>query len=280
MNNSKFKLSKKAFTAIVIYIILLAAVMVMFDKRLQINYYTVNGDNANDTVRLVFLTDFHSNASYGKNSNKLVRKIEKISPDIVLLGGDIYDDVMPNDNATALVTELAEKYRCFFVTGNHEYLSGKSDEIKSNLRDLGVTVLEGDCETIYINGQNINICGVDDPVYGYDKIYKQLSTIGTASNNGNFTVLLTHRPELVAEYSKYNFDLILAGHTHGGQIRIPHILNGLYAPNQGWFPTYAAGKYDLGDCKLIVSRGLDRDTVKIPRVFNRPEISVIDVSAR
>lgn len=276
MNRVKQIVTGKAFRTVVIYCILLVAVMVIFDRRLQVEYYTVDSDKMGNTVRLVLLTDFHSN-SYGKNSNKLVRRIDDISPDVVLLGGDIYDDGLPQENATALVEALAKRYPCFYVTGNHEYWSEKVDEIKMVLTNAGVTVLEGDCKTIRINGQSINICGADDPVYSYDRTYEQLKSASMASNNGYFTVLLSHRPELVDEYSKYNFDLVLAGHAHGGQIRIPHLLNGLYAPNQGWFPKYAGGKYDMGDYTMIVSRGLDRETIKIPRMFNRPEIVVVDV---
>lgn len=273
---NKIKFTGKTIKAIVIYCILLVAVMITFDKRLQVTYYSIENDKIQKDIRILLLTDFHSN-SYGKNAGKIVSKIEKISPDIILLGGDIYDDVLPNDNANILVESLANKYLCFYVTGNHEYWSNEVDGIKERLRNLGVTVLEGDCETVNINGQDINICGVDDPVYDYDITYAQLQSAGTASNNGKFTVLLSHRPELVAEYTKYNFDVVLSGHAHGGQIRIPFLLNGLYAPNQGWFPEYAGGKYEIDDCTLIVSRGLDRETIKIPRVFNRPEMVVVDI---
>lgn len=273
---NKIKFTGKTIKAIVIYCILLVAVMITFDKRLQVTYYSIENDKIQKDIRILLLTDFHSN-SYGKNAGKIVSKIEKISPDIILLGGDIYDDVLPNDNANILVESLANKYLCFYVTGNHEYWSDEVDGIKERLRSLGVTVLEGDCETVNINGQDINICGVDDPVYDYDRTYAQLQSAGTASNNGKFTVLLSHRPELVAEYTKYNFDVVLSGHAHGGQIRIPFLLNGLYAPNQGWFPEYAGGKYEIDDCTLIVSRGLDRETIKIPRVFNRPEMVVVDI---
>ncbi len=269
----------KVFRAVVIYCILLVAVMIICDRRLQTSHYTVESDKIEGSARLVLLTDTHSN-SYGKNANKLVRKIDELSPDAVLFGGDIYDDVLPRENATALVSALAVKYRCFYVTGNHEYWSGDVDVIKAELESVGATVLEGDCSTICINGQSINICGVDDPVYDYDRMYEQLKVASTESNNGYFTVLLSHRPELADEYSKYSFDLVLAGHAHGGQVRVPYILNGLYAPDQGWFPKYAGGEYAFDDYTMIVSRGLDRESIRVPRVFNRPEIVVIDLVSR
>ena len=90
-------------------------------------------------------------------------------------------------------------------------------------------------------------------------------------------MLLTHRPELIDKYNEYNFDLILSGHAHGGQWRIPFILNGLIAPNQGLLPKYTGGLYKFGNNNMIVSRGLARESTIIPRLFNRPELVIIDI---
>ena len=91
-----------------------------------------------------------------------------------------------------------------------------------------------------------------------------------------YKVLLAHRPELIEVYKQGDFDLVLSGHTHGGQVRIPFILNGLYAPNQGWFPPYAGGMYDHGSLIHIVSRGVSFNPL-LPRIFNPPEVVVIDI---
>ena len=95
-------------------------------------------------------------------------------------------------------------------------------------------------------------------------------------DEGVFNLLLAHRPELIDLYGQYGFDLILSGHTHGGQIRVPLLINGLFAPDQGWFPKYAGGRYDIEDTTLIVSRGLSFNDL-VPRVFNPPEVLVIDI---
>lgn len=92
-----------------------------------------------------------------------------------------------------------------------------------------------------------------------------------------FTLLLAHRPEYIDHYLDYNFDLILSGHAHGGQWRLPGIINGLYAPNQGLFPKYAGGQYNINGTVFIVSRGLSRESTRIPRIFNRPELVIIDI---
>ncbi len=98
-----------------------------------------------------------------------------------------------------------------------------------------------------------------------------------ADKNDYYTVLLSHRPEFFELYTEYNFDLVLSGHAHGGQWRIPYILNGLYAPNQGVFPKYAGGEYTENNTTMIVSRGLARESTLLPRFYNRPELVIIDL---
>ena len=88
---------------------------------------------------------------------------------------------------------------------------------------------------------------------------------------------MTHRPERVSDYAGSGFDLVLAGHAHGGQWRLPGLINGVLAPNQGMFPTYAGGRYEIGGATLIVSRGLARESTRVPRLFNRPELVVVDI---
>lgn len=92
-----------------------------------------------------------------------------------------------------------------------------------------------------------------------------------------YTILLSHRPEYFETYAKYPFDLVLCGHAHSGQWRIPFLLNGLYAPHQEIFPKYAGGLYEAENMRMIVSRGLARKTTYIPRIFNRPELVIIDL---
>ena len=91
------------------------------------------------------------------------------------------------------------------------------------------------------------------------------------------TVLLANRPELIEKYDVHDFDLVVSGHAHGGQVRIPGLLNGLYAPNQGWFPPYAGGEYEVNGTTMIVSRGLARETTRLPRIFNRPELVIVEL---
>lgn len=263
---------------------LIVLIFIVCDARLKTVLYTVESEKVKHPVRIVLITDLHSD-KYGKNQSTLIKAVEKQNPDIVLLGGDIFDDNGTYDNAEITIRQLAEKYPCYYVTGNHEYWGHDVGTILDIVESCGIIILSGDCDTIEINGQSINICGVDDPdvakylVEGVP-IEKQLASAEEAAIEAgaeHYTILLSHRPELFETYQTYSFDLVLSGHAHGGQWRIPGILNGLYAPNQGLFPEYAGGRYDFETGTMIVSRGLARESTPVPRIFNRPELVIIDI---
>ena len=140
----------------------------------------------------------------------------------------------------------------------------------------GVTVLSGERAELMAGGQSVQICGIDDPDAGERSWMEQLQTLKQETAGTSFSILLTHRPERIAEYG--GFDLALAGHAHGGQWRIPGLINGLFAPNQGLFPEYAGGKYLVdGGGVLIVGRGLARESTRIPRFYNPPEVVTVDL---
>ncbi len=277
----KLKYRKRIIVVTSVVLALLILLFFAFDTRLKTVIYTVDTEKLTHSVRLALITDLHA-CSYGNEQETLINAIDKQDPDVVLLGGDIFDDAISYDNAEVLLKVISKKYPCYYVTGNHEYWSNDISRILDIVQSYGIAVLDGAVETLDIRGQFINICGVDDPEakeytgtnYG---ILEQLKKIGTASENGYYTVLLAHRPELVNTYLKYGFDIILSGHAHGGQWRIPGLLNGLLAPNQGFLPKYAGGRYDFNSRTMIVSRGLARETTRIPRIFNRPELVFVNL---
>ena len=138
-------------------------------------------------------------------------------------------------------------------------------------------MLAGDCTLFSKDGAAIALCGVDDPAVGEQARAAQLEKASAQRPEGVVSLLLSHRPERIETYLSYGFDVILAGHAHGGQWRLPGLINGLAAPNQGLFPRYAGGRYDLEGTVLVVSRGLARETTRLPRIFNRPELVLLDL---
>ena len=248
---------------------------------LTVKYYNIESSLIYSNIKIALITDLHS-CYYGKNMRTLTNAVNKEKPDIILLGGDIFDDKISDKNTEKFLSNIANKYPIYYVTGNHECWSGEEKFKKKMaiLKKYNITRLQGDIAKLELNENRISLCGIDDPYISYvnskDNDYKvQLNKISEKLDKNSYKILLTHRPEKFEEYTKYDFDLILSGHAHGGQWRIPGILNGLYAPNQGLFPKYAGGYYEIDDKKMIVSRGLARESTLIPRFYNRPELVII-----
>ena len=274
--NSLKKRSKKLLLAGGIAAALL--VWAGLDTSLTVQTYTVESGKVEAPVRLALLTDLHS-CDYGEGQRELLDAVEEQNPDLVLLGGDIVDDgpEIPEEQALATVEALAERWPTYYVTGNHEYRTGRAEEIKELLAGRGAVVLEGTCALVTVGEQTLQICGVDDPAVGAAVWQSQLEDVTAALEGDVCSILLSHRPERVADYTGRGFDLVLSGHAHGGQWRIPLLGVGLIAPNQGLFPRYAGGTYNLEGTTLVVSRGLARESTRIPRLYNPPEVVVVDL---
>jgi predicted MPP superfamily phosphohydrolase len=233
---------------------------------------------------IVLVTDLHSEI-YGKDRTQtpLVERITGAAPDLVVLVGDIYDDVLPDLGTRLLLAGLREALPdtpVFYVTGNHEYDGNKVDAILKELTCFGVTALLDDYVLLELNGVPVVVAGVDDPNRMlldpfYDPAFADGPFKKAAAVPSAYKILLCHRPELAKRYLEYGFDLILSGHTHGGQVRLPPLINGLYAPGQGLFPKYSGGIYQLENAVLVVSRGLSTRRPLLPRIFNPPELVVI-----
>ena len=246
---------------------------------LRIQTYPLKTALLSRPIRLALLSDLHS-GFYGERQVKLLAAIGKQAPDFICLTGDIVDDKRSWAGALQLLSVIGKEYPCFYVSGNHEWRSGDIGSIKQRIRSCSITVLEGSSQLLTLHGQQLKLCGADDPYAGKNIWTSQLKACGVRSAFAPFTIFLTHRPEEAPLYQQYPFDLILAGHAHGGQVRLPGIINGLWAPGQGWLPAYAGGLYPLEatgprPSTLIVSRGLCRNL--LPRIFNRPELVIVDL---
>ncbi len=237
--------------------------------RLRLVRYRIKGSV---NLKIVQISDLHG-CRYGKNMDKLVEIINDENPDIVVYSGDIFDDYIPYKNSRILV-ERIKKYPSYYVNGNHEYYSKDLENIYKILSDNEVIILEDNTLTHAVGDTEVHISGIEDPESG-KKLKEQLNSLYVKKESYN--ILIAHRPENIRKYLEYDFDLILSGHAHGGQWRIPYILNGLFAPGQGLFPKYAGGKYEFGNTNFIVSRGLSREKTIVPRIYNRPELVIIEI---
>lgn len=249
-----------------------AAVLLFFgcSLRPKLRSYPIASPKIKKPTRLLVFSDLHS-CRFGKNQKKLLRLAERAAPDLILFPGDTVDDHLPPEPAFCLLKKLAESYPCLFVTGNHEYRTMEMDTLKRRISELGVMVLDNRSEA----GQELVIHGLEDPEGLGEEFGRWLQMLGENVDPKRFNILLTHRPERFEEYVPYGFDLVVCGHTHGGQWRLPGLVEGLFATGQGMFPTYVGGSYEKNGCRMVVSRGLSKKHIWIPRIFNPPEVVLI-----
>ena len=278
------KTKTKIIILISIILLFLISLYLYYENNyLQVSNYTIESNKIPkvfDGFKVVQISDFHNTKSK-KLTNDLVEEIENSKPDIIVLTGDLIDSYKLNINtAISFVKKITSIAPVYYVTGNHEARIESYEEFKDKLEENKVIILDGKLEIIKKENSEIDLIGIDDPSFNFntyrdDSTIIQDSLIPIQYDKNKFSILLSHRPELIETYAKNNFDLVLSGHTHGGQIRIPFI-GGLIAPNQGLFPKYTSGVYEIDDTKMIVSRGIGNSILPF-RVNNRPELVVIEL---
>jgi uncharacterized protein len=228
-----------------------------------------------DGFKIIQLSDLHSK-EFGKS---LPNKVREANPNIIVFTGDLVDRKnYDEDVSLKLMEELMKIAPVYFVTGNHEAWSGKFNSLEEKLVASGVHVLRDSHEIIRVKEDEIILIGIDDPAMtsgAYSEFAAVKSSLEDALHGvaDQYKILLSHRPEMFSLYTSFNIDLIFSGHAHGGQIRLPFI-DGLVAPNQGFFPKYTAGKHQEAKSTMVINRGLGNSIIP-QRLFNRPEIVIV-----
>ncbi len=223
--------------------------------------------------RIVQISDLH-NQIFGKNQRHVLKKVREGEPDVIVITGDLVDFRHTNiEIALDMVRQLKKIAPVYMVTGNHELWSPQWPELKKELEKEKI-LLDGKRVVLRKNKEKINLWGVADPgnqvEESSDFFGDDLRVMISKMNKNEVNVLLSHRPEKFKDYVDNSFDLVLTGHAHGGQMRLP-ILGGLVAPHQGILPDFDAGMFRQGGTGMIVSRGLGNSVIPL-RVFNNPEI--------
>ena len=280
------KKKRTIIIAVAAVLLALAVWTVWSNTALELNTYTVSSEalpDAFDGYRIAHVSDLH-NAEMGDGNEKLLAMLREAELDMIAITGDMIDS---RNTDVEVALNFAEKAMqiapCYYVTGNHEARVSEYDELKAGLEACGVIVLENEREQIEMSGEFITILGVDDPSFNTDYLFGDSASVVSntlaeiSTEDDGFTVLLSHRPELFDTYVESGMNLVFSGHAHGGQFRLP-LIGGLVGPNQGLFPKYAGGRYNYETGTMIVSRGLARESTPIPRIFNRPELVIIDIT--
>ncbi len=270
------------------FFIALARFLYKEDKDIVTTYYTHESErvpHAFDGYRIIQVSDFH-NAWFGWRSSKLLRKIRKIDGDVIFVTGDIIDRRTPNFRRSMnLIRQLVDILPAYYVTGNHEAHYRRFDKLEQAIEASGMQNISRRNDRFYIGNEYIRLIGMEDLwFYGEDGDHQvkedfQRDLEHRLEGKGDrFTIVLSHRPELLDIYGKYPVDLVFTGHAHGGQIRLP-VVKGLYAPHQGVLPKYTEGVHEKNGTHMVVSRGLGNSRFPF-RVFNHPEIVVMELKRK
>ena len=234
-----------------------------------------------DKFSIAHISDLH-NAEYGKNNEKLIDILEAESPNIIAITGDLIDSNHTNLEVALSFAQQAVKIApCYFVTGNHEaWIGSQYEELKTSLQNTGITVLQDEAIELNYGDVCIQLIGLNDPDFSErDRLLSESileAKLSQVNISDGFTILLSHRPEYFNVYQNKNIDLVLSGHAHGGQFRLP-FGRGVIAPGQGLFPKYDAGAYTENGTTMIVSRGIGNSIIPV-RINNPPEIVIIELN--
>jgi len=286
----KKRLSKKALISVCTLIAVLLVLIIWTiwgNTALMVSTVTVSSNRiptAFNGFLIAQVSDLH-NAVFGENNAELLQILSECKPNIIVVTGDLVDAEHTDiDVALDFAKEAAQIAGTYYVTGNHEGSLSQYDELKTGLESMGVVVLEDASMQLEYNGEKVTLIGLSDPSFtlkgnmiGEVPAMVDTKLRGLIGDKDDYTILLSHRPELFETYVNCGVDLVLSGHAHGGQFRLPFI-GGLVAPNQGLFPKYDAGLYTKGDTNMIVCRGLGNSIIPI-RFNNRPEIVLLELIA-
>ena len=251
------------------------------DKNFAITHYQVVSDKVNSDVRVVFLSDLHEK-EYGEDNSELIQSVSDLNPDLIIFGGDFITFPDGSDESMlSLFTKLVDVAPCYAVLGNHE-LEMIYGDVETNLAEkieaTGVTLLRNQNCTVEFNGNVINLVGLEGATDDY-ALYGQKETVESLTDDyEGFRICINHVPATVLQYMQDTpTDLVLSGHTHGGLMNLP-IVGRLYTRDEGIFPKYAYGEYDLtSGAKLIIGGGLG-DSHNVLRIGNPAEVVVVDIS--
>lgn len=274
----------KMLKILLLLILLLIGYLYMQNNLLSVTRLRFRSDRLPpgfDGYRIVHLSDLHDK-EFGRNNWMLTAVVKNARPDLIVVTGDLINaDTDETDKVTDLMGRLLELAPVYYVTGNHEVANPSFSALERTLREKGIHILRNTADRLERQGDTLLLAGIDDPIstsmtensFTHSYLEKEIRQVLYKSSPDDFTLLLSHRPENFDLYARYGFDLVFAGHAHGGQLRLP-FLGGLVAPNQGLFPRYTAGMYRQGRSVMVVSRGLGASSIP-QRIGNRPEVVVI-----
>ena len=255
--------------------------------KVEVTDYEISSVKINSDVNIVMIADVHD--QHCKVKNQIIDRIKQLEPDIILCAGDIIDNESESDKSIIeFLNSLSEISDVYMSLGNHELEYPESRQLIEDIKNTGAKVLDKEYQDIAVNGNKIRIGGMYDYAFSQETgdidqetmksdVYSFLTEMKQTSS---FQLMMAHRPDsfIFGNAYKWDFDLVVSGHYHGGQMILPYV-GGLYAPELGWFPEVDYGHYKLKDMDMIVTRGISSSNELFPRFNNPPEIVSITLKA-
>lgn len=304
----------KLFVISLVFVVITLAVAVIGcsyigNRNFQESFYNVSSLKANNKIRIIQISDLH-NSSYGKNNSKLISRVEKLKPDLIIYTGDCIDsDEYSNEKSLYLCSQLAKVAPSYYIYGNNEVeklydtpltqealdkkfgfndnnrepekLTSVVDKFKEELEKNGVRVLKNEMDTVTIGSTKVDVYGVltSNPSSFWSYAGNSFDEY-IYINTNHLKITAIHEPLVFEQYSPDSWgDVLICGHTHGGTVKVP-MIGPLYTHEGGLFPeskgAFIYGRYDVSGSPLIVSSGLDNKNIL--RINNRPELVIIDVN--
>ncbi|MDE5764209.1 MAG: metallophosphoesterase [Ruminococcus sp.] len=273
---SRKKTSKHIFGKFILFLIFVFAVWWFNNYTLKTVETSTVTPKVSKPVCLAVISDLHAH-KYSISNSAVMKRIEKISPDAVIVLGDMYSRKSPQSEiniAVELMADIAGKYETYFVSGDHD----TSEDYFTSLRNSGVHVMNYKEEYTEINGNTIQIMGIDNVYYtdtfNLDNEFKV--------NQDCLSILLAHIPNY-QKFADFGADLTLCADTHGGMVRLPFIGALFDALNGKFFPTlrknyvvYDKGWFEYNGGAMFITSGIGDSPVPL-RFCNRPEVVRIDI---
>lgn len=250
------------------------------DDRLETTHYFIESPKIPkefDGFRIVQISDLHASVVPG-----LLETIRSEMPDIVVSTGDLVHDKGSYQPGISLMRTIAEEIPTYTVTGNHDLRRYDYAKFQHELDETGTVTLHNRSVTLRRGNDEITLSGIEDPFSEDGKTIEQniKDSINQIPPTENYHIVLFHRANHLDLLKYQGYDIILSGHMHGGQIRLPNG-RGVCAPKSSWgsgsklfFPKYFSGLTKHMDTNMIVNRGIGNPMI-IPRLFNRPELTVV-----
>lgn len=239
--------------------------------KIDTSCYEIRSGKIHHEIKICVLADLHCRR-FGEHQSRIVDCINKEHPDLIIIAGDLFDYERDYEISFELIDALKE-YPVYFTSGNHDvYLKDDIEDLRRRLREKDVHVLEDQDETIRIHDEYIEIYGMSD--HGRKPVI-QASDLRYMYHTDDFRILISHRPNYLEFYRQAPVDLIVSGHAHGGQWRIPFTHQGIFAPQLGIFPKYTEGMHEIGGHWFLITRGLASGKPWLPRLYNNPEICFV-----